>query len=397
MLPSLPPARRDPVLPPLTETDAWHEWLLAVRLNGQTVSQGGLFVELRDGRMAVQLALLEAWRVKTDKAQILTFEGQPYYPLAAIPGASFELDAKGLAITLEIPPDQFATFSSAGLENAPPRPVAGTGGFLDYDLLVQAGDGVDTGLGGLLELGGFHGSGNLVSGFRLQDLTASPSVTRLDTTLSRDLPESRSTVRAGDSIASGGALAPPVRFAGLQYATNFGTDPTFVTFPLPTIGGLARQELGGRRVHRQRAARGALGPDRPVHAGQPAVVTGAGEVQLRVKDLLGREQFVTQSYYVSSRLLKEGLQDFGYQLGAERRDYGTKSFDYGSALASGTHRYGFTDRLTGEAHGELELDQQSPATRWRLAARRLGRGQRRHRRRAQRRWRARVLGEIGYR
>ena len=28
---------------------------------------------------------------------------------------------------------------------------------------------------------------------------------------------------------------------------------------------------------------------------------------------------------------------------------------------TGTHRYGFTNRLTGEAHGELELDQQSLA------------------------------------
>jgi outer membrane usher protein len=53
------------------------------------------------------------------------------------------------------------------------------------------------------------------------------------------------------------------------------------------------------------------------------------------------------------------LHDYAYQLGTERRDYGTDSFGYGAALATGTHRYDLTDRLTGEAHGELEYDQQS--------------------------------------
>ena len=206
----------------------------------------------------------------------------------------------------------------------PRDPLPAPAAFSTTTCSTRPATACDTGLGGLLELGGFHGSGNLVSSFRLQDLTASPSVTRLDTTLSRDLPDSRSTVRLGDSIASGGALAPPVRFAGLQYATNFGTDPTFVTFPLPTIGGLARQDsvVDVFIDNVQREARSV--PTGPFTLDSLPVVTGAGEVQLRVTDLLGREQLVTQSYYVSSRLLKQGLHDFGYQLGAERRDYGTR-------------------------------------------------------------------------
>jgi outer membrane usher protein len=149
--------------------------------------------------------------------------------------------------------------------------------------------------------------------------------------------------------------------AGIQYATNFTTDPAFVTFPLPTIGGLAREQsvvdLFIDNV--QREARSV--PPGPFAVKSLPVVTGAGEVQLRVTDLLGREQLITQSYYVSSRLLKPGLQDFGYEFGAVRRNYGQDSFEYGDGLASATHRYGFTDRFTGETHGELQLDQQSLA------------------------------------
>ena len=87
-IPPLPPAHRDPALPPLTEQAAWREGLLSVRLNGQAVSLGGLFVEAPDGRLAAQLALLDAWRIRTDAARVLTFQGAPYYPLDAIPGIS---------------------------------------------------------------------------------------------------------------------------------------------------------------------------------------------------------------------------------------------------------------------------------------------------------------------
>jgi outer membrane usher protein len=361
----LPPARelrRDPVEPPLPAEPAWREWLLTVTLNGRKASEGGLFVEPpgSDG-LAAQLALLQAWRVRTDAARVITFQGEPYYPLDAIPGARFTIDRQALTLELEVPPEQFTPYAVAAGSEQRPRPVAGTGGFLDYDLLAQAGDDLDGGLSGLVELGGFGPAGTGLSSFRLDDLTAKPGVTRLDTTLSRDVPLSRTTVRLGDSIAVGGALAPPVRFGGLQYATNFAVDPTFVTFPLPAIGGLARQDsVVDLFIDELRRDRRSVPPG-PFSIDNLPVVTGAGEVQLRVTDLLGREQVVTQPYYVSSRLLKPGLHDFSYEAGALRRDYGRASFDYGDPIAAATHRYGFSDAFTGEAHGEVQLDRQSLA------------------------------------
>src|SRR3954452_6274174 len=111
--PALLPARRDPVLPPLVEQAAWREWLLSVRLNGQAVSLGGLFVEAPDGTLAAQLALLDAWRVRIDGARVITFQGAPYYPLQAIPGATYQLDRDALDLALEIPPDLFSRFVAA--------------------------------------------------------------------------------------------------------------------------------------------------------------------------------------------------------------------------------------------------------------------------------------------
>ncbi len=147
----------------------------------------------------------------------------------------------------------------------------------------------------------------------------------------------------------------------MQWATNFATDPSFVTFPLPAIGGLADQRsVVDVFVDNLRRASGEVPPG-PFSFRNIPVVTGAGEVQLTVKDLLGRERVVTQSYYVSSRLLRSGLQDFSFEAGFERKSYGDKSFDYGEALAAGTYRYGLSDSLTAEAHGELQPDRQSLA------------------------------------
>jgi outer membrane usher protein len=361
---AVPPSRvlrRDPVEPPLQEQAAWREWLLAVELNGQRVSQGGLFVEAPDGKggLAAQLALLTAWRIRTDTSRVIGFEGEPYYPLEAIPGASFTFDRRKLALALEVPADQFLPSTFAGDDGPKLAPVAGVGGYLDYDLLYQTGDRLADGIGGLVELGAFGPPGTALSSFRLDDLAGRPEAIRLDTTPTRDVPGSRVSFRLGDSVAPGGAFAAPVRFGGLQYATNFAVDPSFVTFPLPAIGGLARQDsvVDVLIDNLQRQTRSV--PPGPFTIESLPVVTGAGEVQLRVTDLLGREQIVTQPYYVSSRLLKQGLHDFSYELGALRQDYGRASFDYGDLVATGTHRFGFTDRLTGEAHAELQRDQQS--------------------------------------
>ena len=95
-------------------------------------------------------------------------------------------------------------------------------------------------------------------------------------------------------MTGGGAFAFPVRFAGVQYGTNFGTDPAFVPFPLPTIGGLARQELAVDLLINDLERVKSNVPAGPFSISNLPVLTGSGEVQLRVTDLLGRQQVVTQ-------------------------------------------------------------------------------------------------------
>ena len=89
------------------------------------------------------------------------------------------------------------------------------------------------------------------------------------------------------------------------------------------------------------------------------VINGQGDAQLVVRDILGREQVITQPFFTSSRLLKQGLQSYSYELGFVRRNFGIDSNNYGRLMAVGTHRLGFTQKITGEVHGELLGNQQS--------------------------------------
>jgi outer membrane usher protein len=148
----------------------------------------------------------------------------------------------------------------------------------------------------------------------------------------------------------------PVRFGGLQWARNFTTDPGFITFPTPAIGGLAEKpSVVDIYVNNVKSLSEQV-PTGPFDLYNVPVTTGKGELSLIVKDLLGREYIVTVPYYASPSLLRKGLSDFSYETGFRRNNYSTKSNDYGSFLVSTTHRYGISETFTGEAHLEGEKD-----------------------------------------
>ncbi|WGF89656.1 fimbria/pilus outer membrane usher protein [Marinivivus vitaminiproducens] len=351
--------RRDPIDLPLLPDDEWQEWLVAVTLNGRPVSQGSLVLRAQDGRLAVRQQDLASWKVRIGDPDIVAFNDEAFVVLDALGASDVVFDPATQTLSANLPADRLDPNRIDPEAVITPPPQAGWGAFLDYDLQYLAGQGVRERLDGLLETGAFSPHGVLLNSLRAQDaLGDDADLVRLETTFQRDLPGSRASFRLGDSLAPGGALGRPARFGGVQYATNFRTDPGFVTFPRPTIGGLADQDSvvdvfidNARRISTDV-------PAGPFELDNLPGVTGAGEVQLRVTDLLGREQIVTQSYYVSPRLLQAGLSEYSYELGVLREDYGTRSFAYDEVFGAGTHRYGITNALTAEVHGEILTDLQ---------------------------------------
>lgn len=229
-----PVRRRDPLELPLLPDEEWQEWLLSVILNGQPVSEGALFLRGPEGRFAARVLDLRAWRVKLDEAAIITLNGEPFYPLDALPGLDQRFDESTLTIELSLPADQFEASAIARGRPSYLAPSAGSGAYFDYDVLYLAGGGVRERLDALLELGAFNQTGVLVTNFRAGDVIDDErEFVRLDTTMIRDFPEQRTSLRIGDSLTAGGALGRPVRFAGLQWASDFATDPPSSPSPCP--------------------------------------------------------------------------------------------------------------------------------------------------------------------
>lgn len=295
------------------------------------------------------------WNMHPPPGPRLHYEGRDYLRLDGHGGLGYRIDMSRLVLDIDATARWFLENQvDSDILTTVLAPEVDPGGFLNYDVNVTH-DRAETHSAALLEAGGFGKWGVAMSTVLARD--AQPyqgeGVVRLETTWVRDIPERRASLRAGDSIGSGSEWGRPVRFGGIQWATNFATQPGFVTFPLPAMLGEAALpstlELyvnGIRRLQSEVPSGPFSIPDLPT-------VSGYGEVQLIVRDLLGREQLITDTFYVGRQLLREGLHEFSYEIGAERENFGRKSNDYGRTFAVGTHRYGINNRLTGEARLEL--------------------------------------------
>ena len=140
----------------------------------------------------------------------------------------------------------------------------------------------------------------------------------------------------------------------MQYGTNVALRPEFLTQSAPALSGTALLPstvdvyVNNALRSQQTVAAG------PFTINNLPVVQGGGDVALVVKDLLGREQVITQSFLSTPSLLRDGLVQTNWDAGALRQNLGLASNDYGEPFAAATYRKGVTPRMTAEFRGELQ-------------------------------------------
>ena len=330
------------------------ELMLEVEVNQQGFRDGAIVLRAADGAFFFSEEDLDRWRLRKPGVVALKHSGNNYFPAAAIPGANFALDRVKQTLTISAGAVAFgetaARLTRPDAYAAPILPQPG--GFLNYNLSATHSADVHT-LAGSFDVGFFSRHGALTSGFLAPTLDTKPALTRLQTTYVIDTPEKLVSLRLGDSTNQAGAWGMPVLFGGVQYGTNFGTQPGFVRTPtVLTAGGQATLPstvdvfVNNALVSRQSV------PPGPFSISNIPIVSGTGEARLVVRDLLGREQIISQPFYGASTLLKQGLTEYSYELGAQRRNFGVQSNDYGKPLAAATYRQGLSDALTSEVHAE---------------------------------------------
>ncbi|MEI7037296.1 fimbria/pilus outer membrane usher protein [Fulvimonas yonginensis] len=357
--PSPVPAPAAPAAPPAPAQPAVAEAWFEVHVNG-AAQDTTLVLQGNDGAIYVRPDDLQQWHLDVGCAGALRHGSDTYCALAAIKGLTYQVDQARGMLAISVPPTLMAESHLSGMSLGIDRPTPSPpGAYLNYDVFAGHESAGSTTTSALLETGLFGRMGSGTSTLLSRRTDDATRTIRLDTTWTHDDPDRMASLRLGDTISGASAWGRSVRMGGVQWATNFATRPTFVTFPLPTVDGVAAAPStvdyyvnDALRLRREV-------PGGPFTIQDLPVVTGAGEIRMVVRDMLGREQVISQPFYASSGILARGLRDYSYELGFERRNYGLASNDYGKPVLVGTERRGLTDHVTGEIHAELLQDQQT--------------------------------------
>lgn len=326
-----------------------------LHLNG--ADSGRIATVYRRGeRVWVAREDLAALRVRLDEVPVTDLDGARYIELAAVPGLDYRLQPEQLQLDLDCRADCLQVTALAAPPETPEAQEAGFGAFLNYGAAWQRADSRDA-WAGTAELGLFDGFGVISnSALARREHDGREALLRLDSSWIYDWPERRLRGRAGDAISHPGSWGVPLRYAGLQLATDNSLQPYFLPFPTPDFAGLATvPSVVDVYVNNVRRLSTEVQPG-PFEVRQLPVMSGAGELTVVTRDALGREQSVTAPYYVSPSLLREGLYDYALEGGALRRGYGLRSNDYDTAFVAGTLRRGLSAQLTGEVRSELTED-----------------------------------------
>jgi outer membrane usher protein len=368
VLTCLTPLSRAADLPSATTITTPHD--MSDRISSMEVTVNGsksgtwLFVE-RANTLYVQKEALDEWRILINKTALaIEFHGQSFYPLSAVPGYDAKIDFANQSVELLFAPQSFAVTKLGSITEK--RPVVSPvmpSLFLNYDTnytrseLREAPSTED--LSVLTEVGMSNGLGVFTTSANGRNLTGDKALgnksqwLRLETTFSRDYPEQNKTLWIGDTSTRTGLLGRNVYFGGIRFGTNFYLTPGYVSQPLPALTGLSAApstvELYVNDVLRQTSEI----PTGPFSINSFPILTGSGDARVVVRDLLGRETVIQQSFFTDSQLLAPGLNDWNVEAGSVRRNLGSANSSYGPEFASGLWRRGISNELTVEGRAAV--------------------------------------------
>lgn len=333
---------------------------LGVSINGVTRDDDVEALQLAEGDLAIAREVLSAWNMPVARELEFEFEGVPYVRLNDLPALQWRIDARTQTLAILARPEAFnlnrLDLADGGAPTVTPSPA---GAYVNYDVLGERNDLFEQ-LSGLYQLNVFGalGRGATSSLYRSNAAGGAEKHIRLETNWSFDMPGRRQTVWMGDAITRGGSLGRSVRFGGIRWGTNFALTPGFSTFALPTVRGeAALPSTLDLFINNNYGAQTSV-PAGPFDLADLPLVTGQGEIRMTVRDLLGREQVITQQYYASPMLLRPGLRDFSLEAGKVREDYGFRSNRYGRSFVAGNERKGMSPTFTRELRGEWLAEQQ---------------------------------------
>lgn len=279
--------------------------------------------------------------------------GQAEVSLDAIAGIQYEYDPARQSISLRV--DDSLRMPYAVSARSAPRPAPSQvtpGAVLNYEVYSELGQTRRTALFNDLRYFNQHGVFSNTGTFSVGD--GQREYVRFDTFWNHSDPETLESWQVGDLVSSSLSWSRALRMGGFQWRKNFQLRPDLLTFPVASVDGTALVPSSLSLYVNGVQQYSASVPSGPFVLNQVSGINGAGQATIITRDALGRSVTTTLPLYVDTRLLARELSDYSMEVGVLRRNYGRRSFGYANdPVASASGRYGVSDNLTVEAHGEL--------------------------------------------
>jgi len=328
-------------------------------LNSQIYAEPVVAHKILGGGIAIDVDIWNQFNLIPLDQKILLSDCTYGYLLPQREGFSYKFNSALQTLEIVASADAFqgVIFGIPVRKYKPIEPSPGF--FMNYNISGTEIRNSSSSVGGILGFVGFNKSGSVTHEQSLLNESSSNKSIRGNTFFKKDFPDAMESFVVGDTLSSDGDWSRPARYLGVRWSRDFLTQPGYITYPSPSLkGSAALPSVVDIYINNQKQFQQVLTPG-PFDYRNVPLTTGAGEVNLVVKDLLGRETVITKSFYTQNSMLKEGLSDFSMESGLFRKNYGTLSNDYSTPFAAGTYRQGLTDTTTGQSRLELGVDRQA--------------------------------------
>jgi outer membrane usher protein len=325
------------------------ELFLEVSVNGEP---SGQVVRFTQGKRGLRVGVDSLRELGLDPAAF-GLVGQGEIDLDEVRGLRYSYDAGRQTVALVLDDALRTPFQLQARrpERMAPTPTA-PGAVLNYNAYLQVRPQRSALVAN--ELRYFNQRGVLTSTGLLTLSSLDKHYLRYETYWNESDPDTLRSFQVGDMISSSLSWNRSLRLGGVQWSKSFALRPDLLTFPVASMRGSAVVPSALSLYVNGVQQYAASVPSGPFVLNQVAGISGAGEATIVTQDAFGRTVTTALPMYVDTRMLAAGLSEYSVETGFVRRGYAQTSFGYRAApVASASGRYGWSDRLTLEAHGEV--------------------------------------------
>jgi outer membrane usher protein FimD/PapC len=324
---------------------------MVLRVSLNTEDKGDLFVVRTPSLdFLVRIQDLKDIGFKNPVGTTVMRDGEPHISLQSIKGVVSTFDDKKLALNITadpglLPSQALQLRTDNRLRGVIPR---GSSGFFNYAIsssgnYAGAGNSLDFSAEAGWRLGDYLLMSN---GSTVPDASGGRKFVRLMSSVTYDDRENLRRTVVGDFFSPSREFSNGLNIGGISISKLYGLDPYLTRFPTRNITGSVATPssvevyMDGQRIRSETLKPGEF------ELRDLLAYGGARDVQVVLRDAFGRVQQFSYSFYFSDQPLRQGLQEYSYNLGAIRRDYGQTSNHYGSTAFSMFHRYGLSEAVT---------------------------------------------------